>query len=191
VFTNATNSYGVRVAKLNAPPLWSIRFPSALPHLFSGLKVASTLAVISRVKAAMAGTWKTGFYYGSLKDGFTLPASILPGVASIIEAEQFKNAEDSPLYGPFKTFPDSIPAADQARGLAPRRARPGRPRAPRSRPRGSLVLVRHRARRGLARRLHDRLRRALGAVAGCRQIVIRVRAAGAIVVGAFLVRHGV
>jgi basic membrane protein A len=25
---------------------------------------------LSRVKAAMAGTWKTGFYYGSLKDGF-------------------------------------------------------------------------------------------------------------------------
>jgi uncharacterized protein (DUF885 family) len=50
-----------------------------------------------------------------LKDGFTLPASILPGVASIIEAEQFRNPEDSPLYGPFKTFPVSIPAADQAR----------------------------------------------------------------------------
>ena len=25
---------------------------------------------LKRVKAAMAGTWKTGFYYGSLKDGF-------------------------------------------------------------------------------------------------------------------------
>jgi basic membrane protein A len=25
---------------------------------------------LSRVKAVMAGTWKTGFYYGSLKDGF-------------------------------------------------------------------------------------------------------------------------
>ena len=26
---------------------------------------------LSRVKAAMNGTWKSGFYYGSLKDGFT------------------------------------------------------------------------------------------------------------------------
>ncbi len=26
---------------------------------------------LSRVKAAMAGTWKSGFYYGSIKDGFT------------------------------------------------------------------------------------------------------------------------
>ncbi len=29
---------------------------------------------LSRVKAAMDGTWKSGFYYGSLKDGFTLLA---------------------------------------------------------------------------------------------------------------------
>ena len=26
---------------------------------------------LKRVKAAMNGTWKTGFYYGSMKDGFT------------------------------------------------------------------------------------------------------------------------
>jgi len=50
-----------------------------------------------------------------LKDGYTLPADILPGVASIIEAEQFANPEDSPLYAPFTAFPDSIPATDQAR----------------------------------------------------------------------------
>ena len=50
-----------------------------------------------------------------LKEGYTLPAEILPGVASIIEAEQFTNPEDSPLYGPFKSFPDFIAAADQAR----------------------------------------------------------------------------
>jgi basic membrane protein A len=29
---------------------------------------------LSRVKAAMAGNWKSGFYYGSIKDGFTLLA---------------------------------------------------------------------------------------------------------------------
>src|SRR4029079_1124325 len=50
-----------------------------------------------------------------LKDGFTLPAEILPGVGSIIEAEQFTNAEDSPLFSPFKTFPELIPPSDQAR----------------------------------------------------------------------------
>jgi uncharacterized protein (DUF885 family) len=50
-----------------------------------------------------------------LEDGYTLPAEILPGVASIIEAEQFTNPEDSPLYGPFKSFPDWMSPVDQAR----------------------------------------------------------------------------
>ena len=50
-----------------------------------------------------------------LKDGYTLPAAILPGVASIIEAQQFTNPEDSPLYRPFKAFPHFIAATDQAR----------------------------------------------------------------------------
>ena len=50
-----------------------------------------------------------------LKDGYTLPADILPGVASNIEAHQFASPEDSPLYGPFKGFPPFIPATDQAR----------------------------------------------------------------------------
>jgi uncharacterized protein (DUF885 family) len=46
---------------------------------------------------------------------YTLPAEILPGVVSIVEAEQFENPEDSPLYGPFKAFPDFIPLTEQAR----------------------------------------------------------------------------
>ena len=50
-----------------------------------------------------------------VKDGYTLPAEILPGVASTIDAEQFTNPEDSPVYGPFKAFPDFISAADQTR----------------------------------------------------------------------------
>jgi uncharacterized protein (DUF885 family) len=50
-----------------------------------------------------------------LKDGYTLPAEILPGVASIIEAQQFTNPEDSPLHGPFRAFPDSISPGDRAR----------------------------------------------------------------------------
>jgi uncharacterized protein (DUF885 family) len=50
-----------------------------------------------------------------LKDGYTLPAEILPGVASIIEAQQFTNPEDSPLHGPFREFPDSISPGNRAR----------------------------------------------------------------------------
>ncbi|MFL5952718.1 MAG: BMP family ABC transporter substrate-binding protein [Gaiellaceae bacterium] len=37
---------------------------------------------IKRVKAAMNGTWKTGSYYGSMKDGFTLLAPYGAGVSA-------------------------------------------------------------------------------------------------------------
>src|SRR5262249_32820331 len=37
---------------------------------------------LRRVQAAMDGTWKTGFYYGSLKDGFTKLAPFGPGVSA-------------------------------------------------------------------------------------------------------------
>jgi len=37
---------------------------------------------LSRVKAAMAGTWKSGFYYGSIKDGFTGLAAYGPSVSA-------------------------------------------------------------------------------------------------------------
>jgi len=50
-----------------------------------------------------------------LKDGWTLPAEVLPGVAANIEAQQFTDPEDSPLYGPFKAFPRFVSAKDQAR----------------------------------------------------------------------------
>ena len=36
---------------------------------------------LSRVKAAMVGTWKSGFYYGSIKDGFTGLAPYGPKVS--------------------------------------------------------------------------------------------------------------
>jgi uncharacterized protein (DUF885 family) len=49
-----------------------------------------------------------------VKDGYTLPAEILPGVASVIEAEQFDKPEDSPLYAPFEEFPDHFSADAQA-----------------------------------------------------------------------------
>jgi basic membrane lipoprotein Med (substrate-binding protein (PBP1-ABC) superfamily) len=41
---------------------------------------------LSRVKAAMAGTWKPGFYYGSIKDGFTGLAKYGPGVSAKTKA---------------------------------------------------------------------------------------------------------
>src|SRR5438876_7569839 len=37
---------------------------------------------LRRVKAAMNGTWKSGFYYGSIKDGFTKLAPFGPGVSA-------------------------------------------------------------------------------------------------------------
>ncbi len=50
-----------------------------------------------------------------LARGFTLPQVTLKGrdigVAQVVEA---KTTEDSPFYAPFKTFPSTIPAADQA-----------------------------------------------------------------------------
>jgi basic membrane protein A len=39
-----------------------------------------------RVKAAMDGTWKTGFYYGNLKDGFTGLAPFGPAVSAKTKA---------------------------------------------------------------------------------------------------------
>jgi len=40
-----------------------------------------------RVKEAMAGTWKSGFYYGDLKDGFTTLAPYGPGVTAATKAK--------------------------------------------------------------------------------------------------------
>jgi basic membrane protein A len=41
---------------------------------------------LKRTKAAMNGTWKTGNYYGSLKDGFTKLAPFGPGVSAKTKA---------------------------------------------------------------------------------------------------------
>src|SRR3954449_1908488 len=40
-----------------------------------------------RVKAAMNGTWKTGFYYGNIKDGMVGLASFGPGVTAATKAK--------------------------------------------------------------------------------------------------------
>jgi basic membrane protein A len=41
---------------------------------------------LKRVKAAMNGTWKSGFYYGSIKDGFTKLAPFGPDVSAATKA---------------------------------------------------------------------------------------------------------
>jgi basic membrane protein A len=41
---------------------------------------------LKRVEAAMAGTWKSGFYYGSIKDGFTGLAPYGPSVSAATKA---------------------------------------------------------------------------------------------------------
>jgi basic membrane protein A and related proteins len=61
---------------------------------------------ISRVKAAMNGSWKSGFYYGSLKDGFTKLAPYGKGVSAktkaLIKQEQKKieTGKWNEFYGP-------------------------------------------------------------------------------------------
>ena len=56
---------------------------------------------LKRVKQAMAGTWKSGFYYGSIKDGFTKLAPYGPGVTkktkSLI-AKTEKKIENGTFY---------------------------------------------------------------------------------------------
>jgi uncharacterized protein (DUF885 family) len=50
-----------------------------------------------------------------LREGFTLPAEILPGISSSVAAEQFPSPEDSPFFAPFADFPSTVPDADRAR----------------------------------------------------------------------------
>ena len=57
-----------------------------------------------------------------LREGFTLPAEILPGVSSIVAAEQFARPEDSPFFDPFEDFPATVPESDRARLTAAGRA---------------------------------------------------------------------
>ena len=42
---------------------------------------------LKRIQAAMNGTWKQGFYYGSIKDGFTKLAAYGPGVTAATKAK--------------------------------------------------------------------------------------------------------
>ena len=50
-----------------------------------------------------------------LREGFTLPAEILPGISLVVAAEQFAKPEDSPFFDPFEDFPATVPGSDRAR----------------------------------------------------------------------------
>src|SRR5438067_10354349 len=58
---------------------------------------------LSRVKAAMAGTWKTGFYYGNLKDKFAGLAPYGPKVSTATKAAIAKKKADL-ISGTFYEF---------------------------------------------------------------------------------------
>ncbi len=53
-----------------------------------------------------------------MRDGFTLPAEILPGISKVVAGEQFKRAEDSPLFQPFLHFPESVTPSERAKLVA-------------------------------------------------------------------------
>src|SRR5919109_2090318 len=56
---------------------------------------------LRRVKAAMNGTWKSGFYYGSIKDGFTTLAPYGPKVSKTTKAaiaKKMKTIKNGSFY---------------------------------------------------------------------------------------------
>jgi basic membrane protein A and related proteins len=61
---------------------------------------------LKRVQAAMNGTWKTGFYYGTIKDGFTSLAPFGPKVSAQTKAaiakkmSQMKSGDFNEFTGP-------------------------------------------------------------------------------------------
>lgn len=66
---------------------------------------------LRRIKAAMAGTWKPGFYYGTVKDGFTSLAPFGPGVAAATKAAILKKQAEI-KSGSFNEF--TGPVYDQS-----------------------------------------------------------------------------
>ncbi|HZO61521.1 MAG TPA: hypothetical protein VFB35_00915, partial [Gaiellaceae bacterium] len=66
---------------------------------------------LRRVKAAIAGTWKPGFYYGSIKDGFTSLAPYGPKVSAKTKAAI---AKKKALIVSGKWHPFCGPIYDQA-----------------------------------------------------------------------------
>jgi uncharacterized protein (DUF885 family) len=57
-----------------------------------------------------------------MRDGFTLPAEIMPGVSNAISSLDFARAEDTPFWVPFAHFNDAVDADDRERLAAAGRA---------------------------------------------------------------------
>jgi uncharacterized protein (DUF885 family) len=57
-----------------------------------------------------------------MRDRFTLPAEIVGGVAQVVDGLHFEHPEDMSLWGPFETYPASVPEGDRARLTAAGRA---------------------------------------------------------------------
>jgi uncharacterized protein (DUF885 family) len=50
-----------------------------------------------------------------MKDGFVLPAEIIPGIQKVIDTAQYARAEDSPFWIPFADFPSGVAETERAR----------------------------------------------------------------------------
>jgi uncharacterized protein (DUF885 family) len=50
-----------------------------------------------------------------MRDGFTQPAAILPGVLRVLAGMQYATPEESPLWAPFTNFPPNIGESERAR----------------------------------------------------------------------------
>lgn len=50
-----------------------------------------------------------------MREGFTLPAVVLPGILSVLDGQQIASATDSVFYRPFLRMPHGVPAAEQQR----------------------------------------------------------------------------
>lgn len=50
-----------------------------------------------------------------MRDGFTLPAAILEGVSEVIASEQYRDAEQMPLWRPFANFSPAVPESERPR----------------------------------------------------------------------------
>lgn len=57
-----------------------------------------------------------------VREGFTLPAAVMPGIVKVAEGQQYATAEESPFFEPFTHFPESIAPADRERLTARGRA---------------------------------------------------------------------
>jgi uncharacterized protein (DUF885 family) len=50
-----------------------------------------------------------------IREGFTLPSEILPGIRAVIDGQQWTNAEETPFWAPFATMNAAVSADEQSR----------------------------------------------------------------------------